>query len=195
MRHGEAIPKILEILQAGAEVSTGLFDAFTSGYGTSYRKFSRVARSGPAPFKTDWAESYREYQRFYTLLNKLRCDGLVVNEGKRRAAIWKITEKGIAKLKKIQNKTPLISTPPVYKGGKGEKLYVISYDIPERERHKRVWLRAALLSLGFSPLQKSVWVGKRLIPEDFIHDLRKWDMVRYVHIFEVSKSGTLTPLK
>ncbi|MFH1161749.1 MAG: hypothetical protein V1696_00505 [Candidatus Jorgensenbacteria bacterium] len=195
MRHGEAIPKILEILQAGAEASAGLFDAFTSGYGASYRKFSRMAQSGPARFKTDWAESYREHQKFYTLLNKLKRDGLVVNEGKQRAAIWKITERGVAKLKQRKKRVHLISTPPVYGGGKGEKLYVISYDIPERERHKRAWLRAALLSLGFSPLQESVWVGKRLIPEDFIHDLREWDIVRYVHIFEVSKSGTLTPFK
>ncbi|MFH1193250.1 MAG: hypothetical protein V1656_02960 [Candidatus Jorgensenbacteria bacterium] len=195
MRHGEAIPKILEILQAGAEASAGLFDAFTSGYGSSYRKFSRMAQSGPAPFQTDWAESYREHQRFYTLLNKLRCDGLVENKGKRRAAIWKITERGIAKLKKIQKKTSSISTQPVYKGGKGEKLCIVSYDVPERERQKRVWLRAALLSLDFSLLQKSVWAGKRLIPEDFIRDLHKLDVARYVHIFEVNKSGTLTPLK
>ena len=71
------------------------------------------------------------------------------------------------------------------------KIKIITFDIPERERWKRAWLREALMFLGFSMLHKSVWVGKNKIPEQFLEDLRDMNLIKYTHILEVSASGTL----
>ena len=68
---------------------------------------------------------------------------------------------------------------------------IVSFDIPEREKGKRRWLRAALASLSFSLLQKSVWIGTKGIPEEFMDALRERDLLRHVHIVGVKKSGTL----
>ena len=68
---------------------------------------------------------------------------------------------------------------------------MIAYDIPAEKNEMRQWLRFALLALGFTILQKSVWVGKKVIPESFMRDLRARKMLSYVHILEVRKSGTL----
>ena len=65
------------------------------------------------------------------------------------------------------------------------------FDIPEKEKWKRVWLREVLGLCGFKMLQRSVWAGKNKIPEEFLADLRNFNMLEYVHIFEVSKKGTL----
>jgi len=45
--------------------------------------------------------------------------------------------------------------------------------------------------LGFTMLQKSLWIGSNKIPEEFIEDLKEWKIIEYVHIFEVTKKGTL----
>jgi DNA-binding transcriptional regulator PaaX len=71
------------------------------------------------------------------------------------------------------------------------KLKVIIFDIPEKERHKREWLRVSLLALGFSFLQQSVWMGKNKIPESFIVDLRDRKLLPCVEIFEINQKGTI----
>lgn len=75
-----------------------------------------------------------------------------------------------------------------------KKLKIFAYDIPEREKQKRAWLREVLRLLGFRMLQKSLWIGKSKIPEGFLQDLRKKEIMDHVHIFEISKTGTLKEL-
>ena len=68
---------------------------------------------------------------------------------------------------------------------------VIIFDIPEKERYKRDWIRVSLLQLGFKMLQKSVWIGKVKIPEEFINDLKFMKIHSCVHIFSAEKLGTI----
>lgn len=192
MARGEIIPKILEILQAGAETTVGLFDIFTSGYGESYRKMRRSIKYGPPPFKTDWAFEYRQHQQFYSLLNQLKNQGFIgKKENNKRKSVWKITKRGLEKLKLIKEKKNSKKFVINYKKEKDNKLKIVAFDVPEKERYKRAWLRAVLISLGFMLLQESVWIGKNKIPEEFIQDIRRQEMLSYVHIFEISKKGTI----
>ena len=78
-----------------------------------------------------------------------------------------------------------------YDSLKDDKIKIITFDIPERERWKRAWLREALATLEFAMLHQSVWIGKNKIPEQFLEDLRDMNLLKYVHILEVSASGTL----
>lgn len=192
MARGEIIPKILEILQAGAEATANLLNIFTSGYGESYRKMRRSIKYGPPQFKTDWAFEYRQRQQFYSLLNQLKNQGFIEKkENNKRKSVWKITKRGLEKLKLIKEKKNSKKFVINYKKERDNKLKVVAFDVPEKERYKRAWLRAVLISLGFMLLQESVWIGKNKIPEEFIQDIRRQRMLSYVHIFEISKKGTV----
>lgn len=100
---------------------------------------------------------------------------------KNKKTIWSITRKGLEKLKilKKKNRKTLIN----YSKEKSDKLIIVIFDIPEKERHKRNWLRSVLVSLDFKFLQESVWIGKTKIPEEFLNDLRNKKNVRLCSYF------------
>jgi DNA-binding PadR family transcriptional regulator len=190
-KKGDLIIKVLDILQKSAETTVDIIDIFTSSYYESYRKMRRSMLYGSPKFKTDWAEEYLKTQQFYSLLNKLKNQGFIKKEGKNKKTIWSITQKGLEKLKIIKEKRKLNID---YPKEKGDKLIIITFDIPEQEKHKREWLRSVLVALDFKLLQKSVWIGKTQIPQDFLNDLKDQKMLNYVHIFKISKSGTINKL-
>ncbi len=71
-------------------------------------------------------------------------------------------------------------------GRKVRKEILLLFDIPEKERYKRDWLRSELLGLGFEMIQKSVWLGPRL-PKDFYAYLEKEGIAQYVRVFLIKK--------
>ena len=75
-----------------------------------------------------------------------------------------------------------------------DKFSIVAFDVPERERRKRDWLRATLGRMGYKTIQRSVLLGKTKIPSEFLDDLRKLHMVDYVEIFEITKTGSLRHL-
>lgn len=103
--------------------------------------------------------------------------------------LWKITSIGVSKLKYITNRSKAN-----YEAEQDNKIKIVVFDVPEKEKWKRGWLRDALRSLDFKMLQKSVWAGKSKIPEAFLEDLRKKHLLGCVHILEVSKAGTVREL-
>ena len=72
-----------------------------------------------------------------------------------------------------------------------DRLIIVIFDIPERERRKRAWLRLALKNIGLKLIQRSVWMGKVQIPKEFLDDIRELHLVNFVEIFEITKSGSL----
>lgn len=187
------MPILLQILQRGAETTVGLMGAMTTGYADSRRRLNQLSRYGTPSFQSDWAESYRERQRFHKLLNQLKREGLIANEGKPRRALWQLTPKGLQRLPYALAKAKIPT--PQYERKRDGTWKVVIYDVPERERGKRLWIRRALASLGFSFLQESVWTGTSAIPRAFLDDLREMRMIHYVQIFEVSKRGTIELVK
>ena len=103
------------------------------------------------------------------------------------------TKKGKEKYKhllKVKEKSiPIVKSE--YKKIPNEKFTIVIFDIPEVKRNKRDWLRECLKNLDFSLVQRSVWIGKAKIPKEFIDDIFELKLGKYIHIFEVSKSGTL----
>lgn len=193
MRISLATEKILEILQEGAENTVGLLDAFTSGYSESYRKLRRY-KNHPPRFKTDWSDMYHKSQKFYSLLYQLQKQGLVEKKKQNKNSFWQIKNAGIEKLKKIRT-MKTFSVSSINYREEQDNLKIIAFDIPAKEDRKRHWLRAVLKRLGFTMLQKSVWVGKKKIPENFLRDLKERDMLDYVHILGISKTGSLREIK
>ena len=83
---------------------------------------------------------------------------------------WVITKRGIKKLegyrksRRHRGGIPI----PIYKKEGGFGLVIVAFDIPERERKKRAWIREVLAGLGLEILQKSVWVGTKRIPQELL---------------------------
>lgn len=190
LKRREIVPIIFKVLQGGAETTIALMSAMTAGYAESCRRLHKLSRHGVPSFGVDWAEDYRERQRFVKLLNRLKQEGFVANDGKPRGVLWQLTTKGLTHLQRGE-KTP----SPRYSQKRDGRWKVVMYDVPEREKEKRVWIRHALVSLGFSFLQGSVWIGTYAIPRAFLDDLRKMKMIPYVQIFEISRKGTIEQVK
>ena len=137
-----------------------------------------------------------ERHRFSVLLYRLKKEGLVEEKISSRGKILKLTGIGknfLAKLLHVKRGEAL--PPKRYKKQESKELKIITFDIPERDRKKRRWLRGALFNLGFAMLQKSVWTGNAEIPEPFLNDLRVLRLLPHVEIFSVSKKGTLEKIE
>lgn len=190
---GTITEKILEILQMQAENAVDLLDIVLSDRSTSYRKARRSMLYGPPQFKTDWAELYRKRRAFHSLLNKLKREGFIVRPESKRNSSWRITRRGLERLKVIKSSkkdaTELVKHE--YERKNSRELSIIAFDVPEKERSKRNWLRAELVALGFKKLQNSVWAGKIKIPTEFIRDLKDNGILSCVHIFSVGRMGTI----
>ncbi len=179
--------RILEHLLGAAEDSIYLFAAIVdSPYGSSRRQIERRAwelREG-ASRSSDFN---RQRRNFYTLLSKLKKDGLI---GQRKSK-WTITKKGKEKYKFIIQRLPFRKK---YKKEADLTFKLVIFDIPEKERGKRQWLRERLRELGFKMIQKSVWSGKVKLPEEFLEDLKTLNLLDYVDILAITKTGSLRSL-
>lgn len=195
---GNMIERILGALQKQAELTVRLLDmALTPDLKTFYKKAYRVSSYGPKRFKTDWAEWYKKRQSFYSLLNQLKRDGLIVKTGRRGSAQWHITPRGLVKLRQRalkRERHPAGIPMRAYTTEQSSGVVIVAFDIPEKMRKKREWLRENLIALKLKLLQKSVWIGTTRIPQDFIKDLHAQDILRFVHIFSVGKRGTITEM-
>ena len=193
---GKIVEKLLEVLQIQVETTVSLLDLILAFPRDLSRVERRIAREGGIRFKRNWAEMYRARQSFYSLLNQLKRDGLITKQAGRDGTVWEITPRGSAKLYRLKEnerkKTQGEMIRKSYIQEKIDGIVIVSFDIPERERRKRAWLRFCLNALDFELLQKSVWIGRTKIPEEFIKDLRAYKMISYVHIFTADRKGTLT---
>lgn len=119
----------------------------------------------------------------YKTLYSLEKQGLV----EKKNGTWEITRDG---------KENIMESLQIKKGReyickKSEYYTIVSFDIPEKIKAKREWLRETLVNMGFSLLQQSVWIAKKKIPGDFVKDLHSMKIAKFVHIFEVTKHGTI----
>ena len=200
---GDLTLKLLESIKDFALYSVDFWGVFlSSGYGASLNKIeynmmmkqprgssNKVLDSIP---KEDFSKIRN---RFHAMVSNLEKDGLVEVSEDEEGKYFKITQKGKNKLYQL-NERKAGELPPInYKVGKGSNLVLVMFDIPENERKKRVWLRSALVVLGFKMVQKSVWMGKVKIPKDFLKDIAEIRVIKFIEIFEVGKTGSLKSLK
>ena len=177
MRRGELTLKILEAIKAGAESITEVFEALAPAYTPSQRRQRARIRE-----RIYYKELDR--QRLYSLIHKLKKEGLI----KTPSPFGWLTEKGESKIEKLKEQ---ISCRRDYQIEKTSELTIVTFDIPEKYREHRNWIRDVLKNLGFNALQKSVFIGYIKIPHEFIQELDKKSMLHHVQIFSIGKSGTL----
>lgn len=180
---------VLEELKSGALLTLELLDAILGAYQRSYKAMLGITYKEP-PQKKSFYEIEREKQQvFYTLLNKMKRDGLISKKQSSKGTLWQSTAKGLKKLGLIKKRRK-----NRYSVARDKTTKIIIFDIPETFKSKREWLRETLRFLEFKMLQKSVWIGTSVIPEDFILDLRDGGLLEYVHVFEIGTRGTIREL-
>jgi len=118
-------------------------------------------------------------QTLYLTLARLKKRGLAAKKDN----MWAITAKGKKHLKeKSERFLPCHRQPGAPQ--RRERNMIVAFDIPEQYHWKRDWLRIELSLLGFSPIQKSVWLGPAPLPKDFIKNLNSMEILEYIKFFE-----------
>jgi DNA-binding transcriptional regulator PaaX len=184
---------ILDALKKAKKPTEILLGIFLGG-GFNYRQFKNKAFYPTLP---DFSKKERagidegllkkERHKFYSLLSQLKKQGFVEKQRTKNKIYWKITALGEKRLEKLKNFRFL---PKInYKKEKDNGINIIVYDIPEKKRALRDWIRTALIVLEFDMIQKSVWIGKNQLPEEFLKSLAELGLIDYVHVFRVTKTG------
>ncbi len=188
MERGELTKRILEHLMDASSDIVYLFAAIVaSPYGASRKQIEKKMwelRGENSKSKANLEKMKQRQQNFYSMIYKLQREGFIKKTKDRKLLV---TVLGKEKYKKILNRLPRRH----YKIQRDNSLKVIIFDIPEKEKYKRFWLRDQLREMGFKMLQKSVWIGRRKLPSKFMEDIRDLKLLPYVEIFSVIKTGSV----
>lgn len=192
---GDFTLKVLEFVGNAAVNISDFFEAMTTaGYGASYGKLERTfhkIQARRASEEINREHKLRIYKRYHNILSWLTHDGLMRESIKNGNKFLALTRKGREKLLELRKRKKHALPETAYVKEPSDRITIAVFDIPEREKRKREWLRFALRRLGFSMLQKSVWIGKTKIPKEFLNQLFELKLGEFVEIFEISKSGSL----
>ena len=179
---------VLEKIQESAlELGDLMHAILSSGYGASYGK---IVLQEEKIHEKRILEAFqqKEKKRFYDILYKLQKENLIKKDKKENKIC--ITKKGREKFK-TQSYKKYKKHPSCYAIEQGSVWTIVTFDIPEKQRTYRDWVRRVLQYLKFQMLQKSVWIGKTKIPASFVEDIYALKLQNSIEILEISKGGTL----
>jgi len=184
---------ILKFIQGGVATGQEILDTISYyGYHESYRRARGLPSRIPAlrrPILEKAIANLEERKRISKLIFKLKSEDLI---SKDKRGILKITDKGEARLQKLKKKTQFLE---IYQPKESREWTLIAFDIPEKLRGHRDWLRTILGVLGFKKLQKSLFMGKVSIPEELFKELNRRGIGNFVEIFAITRSGTLRQIQ
>lgn len=145
----------------------------TLGSARSTRQFYAILRE--REFNKYNKESVR------VALSRLHTKGYVNNS----ASGWSITKKG----QKHAKSNPLLSylTSPFTENSPSSM--IISFDIPEKDRFIRHWLRNQIKIFGYKMLQQSLWLGPSPLPALFLKRLEDLKIRKNVKTFKITKKN------
>ncbi len=118
-------------------------------------------------------------------LSKMKKRGLLSNT----KGVWTITPEGKLFLGAQKNGLIKFSNKKT-KNNKLTKTTMVIFDIPEKKRQYRNWLRNELVGFGFELIQKSVWFGP-FLPKEFISYLNERKLLEYVRFFNVTEKDLI----
>jgi DNA-binding transcriptional regulator PaaX len=132
-----------------------------------------------------WEGEHINEAYFRTIMYRLKKGGFIAPDVK--PGFWQITKQG--KEAAEWKKRRLEYAQRVRHGESADTIIV--FDIPEKDRKKRGYLRSELLALNFKFLQKSVWTGTGPLPASFIAYLKDLQVLHNIHIFSIKHFGTI----
>ena len=179
--------KILTCLASGPIKAIDLFSIFLNPYENPIKRMEYNDRDINSINK--WQEDREEKKKFSRLVYLMKREGIIESTGRRGVSgVLNITKRGKS-LVKSSGRSYLDQKP------EEDNCYkIIAFDIPEKERKKRKWLRGTLACLGFTMIQQSVWFGRSKIPKEFTEDLVSKEIFNKVEILTIDKLGSLNKL-
>ena len=95
---------------------------------------------------------------------------------------WSLTEHG----KNFSQKRKLIGYIPSPFPKQCSASIILAFDIPERDRKIRNWLRNQIKIFGYKMLQQSLWIGPGPLPPAFTKRLESLGIRKNVKTFKIS---------
>jgi len=182
---------VLKALGEGVLSTAEVIDVIlTSPYGSSYGYLQRRMQK-TSNQRMISGEQLGRRREFYDLLSRLKRNGLIAKKESGGNNRWRLTAQGRKVASTLGAYFQKVFPRNQYEKESDNEIKIIAFDIPEAHKRKRWWLRSTIKNLGFTMLQKSVWVGKYKLPQQFIEDLDRTGLLPYVEILAVTKSGSL----
>ncbi len=174
--------------RASYEKLEEIFQKITHGFLSSHNK--EIPSVSPLSLRPPILDKQEE-ARLRQLVYILKKDGLIATQNENEKKLYHITASGRHWLETFQKR--LHPRPPLYieKAQPHNAVTIVSYDVPERIGYLRNWLRESLRNFGLTQMQRSVWIGKLKLPEQFLKDIAAFRLTSCVEIFEITKAGTL----
>lgn len=136
-----------------------------SGFGLARAVFGKDSYSQP------------KKEAIRTDLSRLQKEGLIKKDPKQK--VYCLTDKGKELVSYIENRFLILQEPW------DKKFRVVIFDVPEKKRYWRIFLKRELELMQFQQLQKSVYIGKFPLPASLIKEIEADDMGKFVYIFTV----------
>ena len=127
-----------------------------------------------------------------SVLYRLKKEGLVAKSGPDKKSQWAITRNGRALLvRRAKQKPPLPTLEHPLLPPADNNVRLVSFDIPEKQRAKRDWLRRELISCDYRLLHRSVFIGRRPLPAELMDMIASLGITQYVQVVGIDRKGTL----
>ncbi|MBU3942839.1 hypothetical protein KKA24_02555 [Patescibacteria group bacterium] len=123
----------------------------------------------------------KDKKQFAQFINHLKVKGYIKESGLK-------AEKGILLTKKGEQKALGLNCKLIEKEKRKDgKWIMIMYDIPEKKRSLRVFLRRDLMSLGYKKFQNSIWVCPYDVYKETEKVIQGYLLTSYVKIFLIEE--------
>lgn len=140
-------------------------------------------------FPHKYAKKYgytRKRNTYHTALGRLERTGYISKKGSRENTIYRLTKKGEKEaffaFINLESRTK-----PTKKQKWDGKWRIIFFDIPEKKRGYRDYLRTLLKAIGFREFQKSIWIYPYQIPEFFREVLFEENIKQYTRFITTNE--------
>lgn len=138
--------------------------------------------------------SKKSFWDYYKELKELK-------ENSARTILWRLQKKGLVDKKENQYFLTKLGSGFIkkFREKNPEKQWdgkwrIVMFDIPEKMREKRNWLRFQLSNSEYKSLQESVFIGKYPLEEDFFKEIINQNLrhfIKLVTIGEIDDESTL----
>lgn len=153
-----------------------------SNYPGGYRTIYDILYDSKPPGQSD--ESFESNLR--NTLSRMKRNSLLENNQRK----WTITPEGKELLEGRNTGIKKFFPNNKTRVKNSSKSLILIFDIPERKRRYRDWLRSELVGFDFEQVQKSVWFGPPL-PKEFIKYLDEVDLLQYIKFFRATRKDLI----
>lgn len=124
---------------------------------------------------------------FSATLSRMKKKGLLITKDSKFA----ITPEGRLYLTKSIGAIKSFFNTKTYRDNKDKsKKLIVIFDIPEKLRFYRDWLRGELVGFGFTMIQKSVWFGPG-VPKEFVEYLNECGIMKCIRFFHTTEKDLI----